>query len=125
WPLAYADLKPYYELIEREMPAAGPAYFPWGDPHGYPYGPHPLGGPGNILLEGCTRLGIRACAGGPVAILSGSRADRPHCIYRGFCIQGCKVGAKQSTLISHIPDALAHGAEVRDLSMAARINCAP
>src|SRR6185437_4975129 len=25
-------------------------------------------------------------------------ADRPHCIYRGFCIQWCKVGAKASTL---------------------------
>src|SRR6185312_13608979 len=41
---------------------------------------------------------------------------------RGFCIQGCKVGAKQSTLISHVPDALGHGAEVRDHSMAARVN---
>ncbi|HWG36971.1 MAG TPA: GMC family oxidoreductase [Terriglobales bacterium] len=121
WPIAYADLKPYYELIEREMPASGPPHFPWGDPHGYPYGPHPLGGNGNILVTGCTRLGIPVCIGGPVAILAGSRGDRPHCIYRGFCIQGCKVGAKQSTLISHVPDALAHGAEVRDHCMAARI----
>ena len=46
----------------------------------------------------------------------GSRADRPHCIYRGFCIQGCKVGAKASTLITHVPDAIAHGAEIRDRS---------
>lgn len=30
WPIAYADLKPYYELLEREMPVAGPASFPWG-----------------------------------------------------------------------------------------------
>ena len=22
----------------------GPAYYPWGHPHGYPYGPHPMGG---------------------------------------------------------------------------------
>ena len=44
WPISYEDLKPYYELLEREMPVAGPAYFPWGDPHGYPYGPHPMGG---------------------------------------------------------------------------------
>jgi hypothetical protein len=33
----------------------------------------------------------------PAAILSGSHGDRPHCIYRGFCIQGCKVGAKGSS----------------------------
>lgn len=121
WPIAYDDLKPYYELLEREMPVAGPAYFPWGEPHGYPYGPHPVGEVGNTLIRGCTKLGIRVSAGGPVAILSGSRGDRPHCIYRGFCIQGCKVGAKASTLITHVPNALEHGGEVRDRSMASRI----
>jgi len=122
WPISYWDLKPYYEMLEREMPVAGPAYFPWGDPHGYPYGPHPMGGVGDVLLRGCTKLGIRVSAGGPVAITSGSHGDRPHCIYRGFCIQGCKVGAKQSTLISHVPDAIRHGAEIRDNCMVARIN---
>jgi choline dehydrogenase-like flavoprotein len=122
WPITYEDLKPYYALIEREMPVAGPAYFPWGDPHGYPYGPHPLGEVGTVLVNGCTKLGIRVVAGGPVAITSGSHGDRPHCIYRGFCIQGCKVGAKQSTLISHVPDALRHHAEIRPNSMVTRIN---
>lgn len=121
WPMSYWDLKPYYELLEREMPVAGPAWFPWGDPHGHPYGPHPLGGIGDVLVRGCTRLGIRTVAGGPVAILSASHGDRPHCIYRGFCLQGCKVGAKASTLITHVPDAITHGAEIRSLSMAARI----
>jgi len=125
WPISYDDLKPYYELLEREIPIAGPAYFPWGDPHGYPYGPHPMGGVGNSLIRGCTKLGIRVSAGGPVAILSGSRGDRPHCIYRGFCIQGCKVGAKASTLITHVPNALESGGEVRDCSMASRIELGP
>lgn len=121
WPISYWDLKPYYELLEQEMPVAGPAWFPWGDPHGHPYGPHPMGGVGDVLIRGCTRLGIRTVAGGPVAILSASHGDRPHCIYRGFCIQGCKVGAKASTLITHVPDAIAHGAEIRPHSMASRI----
>jgi len=122
WPLSYEELKPYYELLEREIPVAGPAYFPWGDPHGYPYGPHPMGGVGDVLVKGCSNLGIRSCAGGPVAILSGSRGNRPHCIYRGFCIQGCKVGAKASTLITHVPEALEHGAEIRERSMAFRVS---
>lgn len=122
WPLRYEELKPYYELLEREMPVAGPPRFPWGDPHGYPYGPHPMGEIGNVLIRGCTKLRIPVSIGGPVAILSGSRADRPHCIYRGFCIQGCKVGAKASTLVTHVPDALAHGAEIRDHCMVARVN---
>ncbi len=121
WPISYADIKPYYELMERELPVSGPAYFPWGDPHGYPFGPHPMGGVGNALIRGCTALDIGVCAGGPVAILEGSRADRPHCIYRGFCIQGCKVGAKASTLVTHIPDAIESGAEVRADCMVARI----
>jgi choline dehydrogenase-like flavoprotein len=122
WPLGYKQIEPYYQLLEREMPVAGPAYYPWGKPHGHPYGPHPMGEVGNVLIKGCTALGIRVSAGGPVAILSASHGDRPHCIYRGFCIQGCKVGAKASTLVTHIPDAIAHGAEVRDNSMVARVS---
>ncbi len=121
WPISYDEVRPYYELMEREIPVSGPANYPWGDPHGYPYGPHPLGGVGDVLVKGCTQLGIRVVAGGPVAITAGSHGDRPHCIYRGFCIQGCKVGAKQSTLVSHVPDAIRHGAEVRANSMVARI----
>ena len=58
------------------------------------------------------RAGITAKVG-PVAITNGRFGNRPHCIYRGFCLQGCKVNAKASPLITHIPDALAHGAEVR------------
>ncbi len=122
WPIGYENIEPYYQLLEREMPVAGPAYYPWGKPHGHPYGPHPVGEVGNVLIKGCTALGIPVCAGGPVAILSASHGDRPHCIYRGFCIQGCKVGAKASTLVTHIPDAIAHGAEIRDNSMVARIS---
>jgi choline dehydrogenase-like flavoprotein len=122
WPMSYEELKPYYELLEREIPVAGPAYFPWGDPHGYPYGPHPVGGVGNVLIRGCSNLGIPVCAGGPIAILSGSNGNRPHCIYRGFCIQGCKVGAKASTLITHVPEAIEYGAEIRELSMVSRIS---
>jgi choline dehydrogenase-like flavoprotein len=121
WPISYADLKPYYELLELELPVSGPAYYPWGDPHGYAYGPHPMGGVGDALIRGCSNLGIGVSAGGPVAILSASRADRPHCIYRGFCIQGCKVGAKASTLITHVPDAIENGAEIRANSMVSRI----
>jgi choline dehydrogenase-like flavoprotein len=121
WPLTYEDLKPYYEILEREIPVSGPLHFPWGDPHGYTYGPHPSAEVTNVLVRGCTSLGIRAVAGGPVAINAGAHGDRPHCIYRGFCIQGCKVGAKQSTLVSHVPDAIDHGAEIRARSMASRI----
>ncbi|HTP16143.1 MAG TPA: GMC family oxidoreductase N-terminal domain-containing protein [Streptosporangiaceae bacterium] len=86
--------------------------WPWGDSHGYPYRPHPVGGNGEIFLRGARKAGITAKVG-PVAITNGHFGNRPHCIYRGFCLQGCKVNAKASPLITHIPDALAHGAEIR------------
>ena len=124
WPITYDEIEPYYQLLEQEIPVAGPAWYPWGKPHGHPYAPHPMGGVGDTLIKGCARLGIPVSAGGPVAILSASHGDRPHCIYRGFCIQGCKVGAKASTLITHVPDALKHGAEIRDNCTVCRVSMA-
>jgi choline dehydrogenase-like flavoprotein len=119
WPISYRDLKPYYEDIEAELPVAG-QHWPWGDPHGYPHSPHPVSGLGEIFIRGCERVGIDVRVG-PVAITNGRFGNRPHCIYRGFCLQGCKVNAKASTLITHVPDALAHGAEIRADCMVARI----
>ncbi len=119
WPIGYPDLKGYYEDIEEELPVAGQDW-PWGDPHGYPQSPHPVGGNGLILQRGCAALGIDVRVG-PVAISNGRFGNRPHCIYRGFCLQGCKVNAKASPLITHIPDALAHGAEIRADSMVTQI----
>ena len=119
WPIPYEAVRPYYEAIEEELPVAGQPW-PWGDPHRYPHSPHPVSGGGEIFLRGCRRLGIQALVG-PVAITNGVMGNRPHCVYRGFCLQGCKVNAKASTLITHIPDALAHGAEIRDGCMVSRV----
>jgi choline dehydrogenase-like flavoprotein len=119
WPIGYEDLRPYYETIEAELPVAGEDW-PWGDPHSYPHHAHPVGGNGEIFLRGAAALGIVAKVG-PVAITNGRFGNRPHCIYRGFCLQGCKVNAKASPLITHIPDALAHGAEVRPNSHVSRV----
>ena len=119
WPLGYPELRPYYEQIEQELPVAGD-HWPWGDPHRYPHRPHPVGGNGEVFLRGADKLGITAKVG-PVAITNGRFGNRPHCIYRGFCLQGCKVNAKASPLITHIPDALAHGAEVRADAMVTQV----
>ncbi|GAB3799067.1 GMC family oxidoreductase [Humibacter antri] len=119
WPIRYDDLKGYYEHIEAELPVSG-QHWPWGDPHSYPYSPHPVSDNGELFLRGALACGITAKVG-PVAIPSGRFGNRPHCIYRGFCLQGCKVNAKASPLITHVPDALAHGAEVRPDSMVTRV----
>ncbi len=84
WPLSYSELRPYYSDIEAELPVAGERW-PWGDPHGYPYRPHPVGGNGEVFLRGADKLGITAKVG-PVAITNGRFGNRPHCIYRGFCL---------------------------------------
>jgi len=119
WPIGYRDLAPYYEDIEQELPVSGQDW-PWGDPHTYPFSPQPVGGNGEIFLRGAAAAGIAARVG-PVAIANGRFGNRAHCIYRGFCLQGCKVNAKASPLITHVPDALARGAEVRANSMVTRI----
>jgi len=119
WPIEYQDLKSYYEDIEQELPVAGQPW-PWGDPHTYPHHAHPVGGNGETFLRGAAAMGMQARVG-PVAIPNGRFGNRQHCIYRGFCLQGCKVNAKASPLITHIPDALAHGAEVRAGCMVTRV----
>ncbi len=125
WPITYEDLEPYYQRMEREYPVSGPARYPWGKPHGYPYAPLEAGTAGQQLFAGCVKLGIPVVAGGPVAIPSGATGKRPHCIMRGFCLLGCKVGAKSSTMVSHIPSAIEHGAEIRTGSMAYEIALHP
>jgi len=119
WPIGYAELKRHYERLEQELPVAG-QHWPWGDPHGYPHGPHPIGGAAERIWEGARACEIEMRVG-PVAITNGTFGNRPHCIYRGFCLQGCKVGAKASPLVTHIPDAIEHGVEVRADSMVTRI----
>jgi choline dehydrogenase-like flavoprotein len=119
WPISYSDLKASFELLERELPVAG-EYWPWGDPHDYPHAPHPVCGAALKAWQGARDCGIEMRVG-PVSITNGSFGNRSHCIYRGFCLQGCKVNAKASPLITHLPDGIEHGVEVRADSMVARV----
>jgi choline dehydrogenase-like flavoprotein len=119
WPISYEQLRPHYERVERELPVAGERW-PWGDPHGYPHAPHPVSGGALRMWEGARACGIEMRVG-PVGITNGSFGHRPHCIYRGLCLQGCKVGAKASPLVTHVPDAIEHGVEIRAQCMAVRV----
>jgi choline dehydrogenase-like flavoprotein len=119
WPISYWALKPHYEKVEAELPVAGQDW-PWGDPHRYPHGPHPVTGAADYAMEGALKFGVEMRVG-PVGIANGAFGNRPHCIYRGFCLQGCKVNAKASPLVTHVPDAIEHGAEIRADSMVTRI----
>ncbi|MFL0277350.1 GMC family oxidoreductase [Mycobacterium sp. SMC-19] len=119
WPIDYEDIRRHYEVLEAELPVAGQNW-PWGYPHRYPSSPHPISAAASRLWEGARNLGIEMRVG-PVGIVNGTFGNRPHCIYRGYCLQGCKVNAKASPYVTHLPDALAHGVEIRADCMASRI----
>ncbi len=119
WPIGYQDVLAHYERVEAELPVAGQDW-PWGYPHRYPFSPHPISAPAEKLVHGARALGIEMRVG-PVGIVNGTFGNRPHCIYRGYCLQGCKVNAKASPYVTHLPDALAHGVQVRANCMALRV----
>ncbi len=117
---SYEDIRAHYETVERELPVAGQDW-PWGHPHRYPFSPHPVSEAASVLWRGAHRLGIKMRVG-PVGIVNGTFGNRPHCIYRGYCLQGCKVNAKASPYVTHLPDALAHGVEIRANCMVAQVD---
>ncbi len=112
WPLTLAELEPYYAKAEAKMGVTRTADLP--------------GLPGNnnfkVLKAGADKLGYKECNTGHMAINSVQRDDRNACQQTGFCFQGCKWGAKWSTLYTEIPKGEATGKmEVRPQSHVARI----
>lgn len=124
WPIGYADLARYYDEVEGDLGVAGPSYFPWGEFQGpYPQRAHPVPQHAVPLFEGCERLGLRAVVT-PTATLSSPKDGRPPCTYRGFCVVGCKPGAKSSTLVTYVPRIVAAGGIIKDNSMVTRLRVA-
>jgi choline dehydrogenase-like flavoprotein len=119
WPISYAELRESFERVERELPVAC-EFCPWFEPHVYTHSPHPIAGAATKARKGALSYGIEMRVG-PVAITNGVFGNRPHCIYRGFCLEGCKVNAKASPLITHFPDAIERGCEVRADCMVTRV----
>ena len=121
WPIGWADIVPYYREAELMLQVAGPTHYPWGPRRPrYPRRAHNLNAAADVLVRGCEAMGI-AWAPAPLATLSSPRGDAPPCVYRGFCAVGCSTNAKQSVLVTWIPRAIAHGAEIRDQAMVGRV----
>jgi choline dehydrogenase-like flavoprotein len=121
WPIKFEDLEPYYEEVEEALQIAGPTFYPWGRRRKrYPQREHELNASAQVLVRGCTKLGVPV-APAPIATLSAPHRDRPPCVYRGFCNYGCTTNAKSSILVTYIPRAIVAGAEVRPNSMVAKI----
>jgi len=99
WPLTLQELEPYYAKAEDKMGTTRTNGIP--------------GLPGNnnfkVMYAGAKRLGYKKVHTGRMSINSRPRDDRDSCWQIGFCFQGCKSGAKWSTLYTEIPKAEATG----------------
>ncbi|MCH8035533.1 MAG: GMC family oxidoreductase [Proteobacteria bacterium] len=99
WPLTLQDLEPYYAKAEDKMGVTRTNGIP--------------GLPGNnnfkVMYAGAKRLGYKGVHTGRMGINSRPRDGRASCQQIGFCFQGCKTGAKWSTLYAEIPKAEATG----------------
>jgi choline dehydrogenase-like flavoprotein len=112
WPITLAEMEPYYTKAEFKMGVTGT--------NGIPR----LPGNNNykVLAAGAQKLGYKEFHSGNMAINSEPRDNRGACQQIGFCFQGCKSGAKWSTLVSEIPKGEATGnMEVRPKSMVLKI----
>ncbi len=75
-----------------------------------------------MLEAGAKKIGYKEVHTGRMAINSEPRDDRGSCMQLGFCFQGCKSGAKWSTLVAEIPKGEATGKlEVRPECQVLRI----
>jgi len=113
WPISYEDLAEYYDRAEDKMGVTGT--------HGIPR----LPGNNNyhVLAAGAKRVGYRDFHTGNMAVNSRERDGRPACRQIGFCMSGCAIGAKWSTLYTEVPKAEATGNyELRPDSMVIKIN---
>jgi choline dehydrogenase-like flavoprotein len=112
WPISLDEMAPYYANAENRMGVNGTN----GIPH--------LPGNNNfkVMQAGAQKLGYKTVFTGNMAINSQPRDGRGSCEQIGFCFQGCKSGAKWSTLYTEIPKGEATGnLEVRPLSQVIHI----
>ncbi|WP_255542500.1 GMC family oxidoreductase [Azospirillum sp. INR13] len=99
WPVTLAEMEPYYAKAEFKMARPGT--------NGIPR----LPGNNNykVLAAGAKKLGYTDFHTGNMSINSKPRDGRGPCQQIGFCFQGCKSGAKWSTLYTEIPKGEATG----------------
>jgi gluconate 2-dehydrogenase alpha chain len=117
WPLAYADLEPFYDRVEYEIGVSGKAgnlqgrkmdggnVFEAPRRREYPLPPLLADQSGVLFEAGARKLGYHPFSS-PRAILSRAYQGRPGCSYCGFCQSfGCHIGSKSSILVTKLPEA--------------------
>lgn len=112
WPIAYADLEPYYTQVEWAFGVSGLAganRYESPRSRGYPCPPMPTTRYGRKFYEGCRSLGYNAFPT-PMAALSQPFNGRPATVLSAFSQQhGDPTGTRSSALSVFVPDALKTG----------------
>ena len=113
WPFEFDEIEPYYVRAEDKMGVTGT--------HGMP--PSFETSNFKVLRAGARAIGYSEITSERTAINSIARDGRPACLQIGFCHEGCRIGAKWSTLYTEIPKAESTDHfELRSEAMALRIN---
>lgn len=108
WPIDYADLAPYYDLIEREVGVCGNRDGLEDLPDGEFLPPVPLKCSDEILQRAARSLGASFIQVRK-ATLTVPLELRPACHFCGNCMAGCDVVAKYNSADVHILPAEAAG----------------
>jgi choline dehydrogenase-like flavoprotein len=108
WPLAYADMAPWYEKIEREVGVCGNLDGLEDLPDGVFLPPVPMKCSDLIVKRGAAKLGVKVIHVRK-STLTQARGPRPGCHFCGNCMAGCDVVAKYNSYDVHMVPALRTG----------------
>ena len=121
WPVTYADMKPYYDRVERFIGVSAALEGLPQFPDGIFLPPMPMNCAESIFAAAAKSLGWR-CTHRRLAQLTRMHNNRPPCHYCGNCVNGCDVGAMFNTVAVTLPPALKTGnLEVRTDCVAAQV----
>jgi len=112
WPISYAELEPYYAMVEREIGVSGRVVeHPHQEPRStdFPYPPISEVPMSSWIDKAAKKIGYHAVPV-PRAVLSQPAMGRRSCEYSGYCSSyGCSSGAKGSGRAALLNHAVATG----------------
>jgi choline dehydrogenase-like flavoprotein len=121
WAVSYADMKPYYDRVERFIGVSGANEGLPQFPDGEFLPVMPLNCAETIFTAAAKGLGWPATHR-RLAQLTRPHNGRPPCHYCGNCVNGCDVGAMFNPIAVTLPPALKTGnLEIRTDSVVARV----
>ncbi len=108
WPIDYADMKPFYDRVEREVGVCGNYDHLEDLPDGVFLPPVPLKCTDKAIQSGAAKIGVKVIHVRK-ATLSRATKTRPACHFCGNCMSGCDVVAKYNSYDVQMVPALRTG----------------